>query len=149
MHRGVEKYQGYRSEDAANIWWIDGGNGKFSGQVLIGSNAKRQKTEKYFVGSSICRSLPAPSLVHPELLTDQEKETGPLAPLSCPDRIRLGVQSLNVNQRVAVEIGEILTAMFLTRNLRRFATYFDLETGTSRSMYCTPDHIESAILKRR
>jgi len=149
MHLAVEKYQGYRSEDAANIWWIDGGNGKFSGQVLVGSNTKRLKTEKLFVGSSICRSLPAPSLVHPELLTDQEKETRLYAPTSCPDRIQLGEQSLNINQRVAVEIGEMLTAMFLTRNLRRFATYFDLETGTSRSLYCTPEHIESATQKRK
>lgn len=149
IHRGLERYQGYRSEDAANIWWIDGGNGKFSGQVLIGSNTKRLKTEKLFVGSSICRSLPAPSLVHPELLTDQGKETGLSAQISCPDRIRLGEQSLNINQRVAVEIGEMITAMFLTRNLRRFATYFDLETGTSRSLYCTPDHIETTCPKRK
>jgi hypothetical protein len=102
-----------------------------------------------FVGSSICRSLPAPSLIHPELLTDLERETRPLARLSCPERIRLREQSLNVNQRVAVEIGEMLTAMFLTRNLRRFATYFDLETGTSRSLYCTPDHIDSATRKTK
>lgn len=149
MHRGIEKYQGYRSDDAANIWWIDGGNGKYSGQVLIGSNTKWTKIEKLFVGSSICRSLPAPTLIHPELLTDQEKEKGQLDYISCPDRVRLGVQSLNINQRVAVEIGEMLTAMFLTRNLRRFATYFDLETGTSRSLYCTPDQIESATRKRK
>ena len=149
MHKAVEKYQGYRSEETANIWWIDGGNGKYSGQVLIGSNTKNLKAAKMFVGSSICRSLPAPSLIHPELLTDLEKETRPLAPLSCPERIRLGEQSLNVNQRVAVEIGEMLTAMFLTRNLRRFATYFDLETGTSRSLYCTPDHIDSATRKTK
>ncbi len=149
MHSAVEKYQGYRSDDAANIWWIDGGNGEFSGQILIGSNTKQLRTTKLFVGSSICRSLPTPSLVHPELLTDQEKETRQLEPLSCPDRIRLGEQSLNVNQRVAVEIGEMLTAMFLTRNLRRFATYFDLQTGTSRSLYCTPEHIESATHKKR
>lgn len=150
MHLAAEKYQGYRSDEAANIWWIDGGNGRYSGQVLLGSITKRLKPENHFVGSSICRSLPAPSLVHPELLTDQEKKTRlTVDPLSCPERIRLGDQSLNVNQRVAVEIGEMLTSMFLTRNLRRFATYFDLETGTSRSHYCTPDHIESAIHKRK
>lgn len=145
MHRAVEQFQGYQSNDAPNIWWIDGGNGKHSGQVLIGSNTKQLKPAKLFVGTTICRSLPVPSLVHPELLTDQEKETGPVAPLSCPDRIRLGEQSLNVNQRVAVEIGEMLTATFLTSNLRRFATYFDLETGTSRSLYCTPENIETAL----
>ncbi len=145
MHIAIEKYQGYRSDEAASIWWIDGGNGKYSGQVLIGSNTNHLKPAKLFVGSSICKSLPTPSLVHPELLTDQEKQTRPLAKVSCPDRIRLGEQSLNVNQRVAVEIGEMLTAMFLTRNLKRFATYFDLETGTSRSLYCTPEHIETAL----
>ena len=149
MQLAVEKHQGYRSDDAANIWWIDGGNGRFSGQVLIGSNAKPMKAVKLFVGSSICRSLPAPSLVHPELLTDLEKATRPITQVSCPDRVRLGEQSLNVNQRVAVEIGEMLSAMFLTRNLRRFATYFDLETGTSRSLYCTPDQIESATWRKR
>lgn len=150
IHRGLEKHQGYRSDEAANIWWVDGGNGKFSGQVLIGSNTKRQKPEKLFVGSSICRSLPAPSLVHPDLL-DAENKVRSSDPerLSCPDGIRLGEQSLNINQRVAVEIGEMLTSMFLTRNLRRFATYFDLETGTSRSLYCTPDHIEAATRKRK
>lgn len=147
----VEKHQGYRSDDAANIWWIDAGNGKYSGQVLIGSNTKHTKASKFFVGSSICKSLPAPSLVHPDLLEPEmpglksEMSDGP----SCPDRIRMGEQSLNINQRVAVELGEMLSAMFLTRNLKRFATYFDLETGTSRSFYCTPDHIRSAISKRK
>ncbi|MGD9560837.1 MAG: ThiF family adenylyltransferase [Pyrinomonadaceae bacterium] len=144
----VEKHQGYRPDDAANIWWIDAGNGKFSGQVLIGSNTKQIKPSKLFVGSSICKSLPAPSLVHPDLL-DPETPSLKTEITSCPERIRLGEQSLNVNQRVAIEIGEMLSAMFLTRNLRRFATYFDLESGTSRSLYCTPDQIRAAIQKKK
>lgn len=150
MHRAAEQLQGYRSDDAPSIWWIDGGNGRYSGQVLLGSITKRLKPENHFVGSSICRSLPAPSLVHPELLTDQEKATRQTVdPLSCPERIRLGEQSLNVNQRVAIEIAEMLTAMFLTRSLKRFASYFDLESGTARSLYCTPGQIATAIPKRK
>lgn len=151
VHMAVEKDQSYRSDEAANIWWIDGGNGKFSGQVLIGSNTKQTKPSKFFVGSSICKSLPAPSLVHPDLLEPEmprlksEMSDGP----SCPERIRLGEQSLNINQRVAVEIGEMLSAMFLTRNLKRFATYFDLESGTSRALYCTPEQVRSAVRKRQ
>ncbi len=151
MHLAVEKHQGYRSDEAANIWWIDGGNGKYSGQVLLGSNTKRVKPEQHFTGTSICRSLPAPSLVHPDLL-EQERppsKSEMSGGLSCPERIRLGEQSLNINQRVAVEIGEMLAEMFLTHNLRRFATYFDLETGTSRSLYCTPDQIAAAVPKNR
>jgi hypothetical protein len=69
--------------------------------------------------------------------------------LSCPERIHLGEQSLNINQRVAVEMAEMLAAMFLSRSLKRFATYFDLETGTSRSLYCTLDQIAAAIPKKR
>jgi hypothetical protein len=59
--------------------------------------------------------------------------------------IRLGEQSLNINQRVAVEIGEMLTELLLNNSLRRFATYFDLESGTSRSSYCTPESVAEAL----
>jgi len=150
IHRALDEFKGYSSSDAPNLWWIDAGNGRSSGQVLLGSTTKRIKPEQCFTGTSICRSLPAPSLVHPDLL-----DAEPVAAirtserLSCPDRIRLGEQSLNINQRVAVEIAEILTAMFLTRSLKRFATYFDLESGTSSSLYCTPDQVAAAIRKRK
>ena len=150
IHRAVEQLQGYQSNDAPNIWWIDAGNGKSSGQVLIGSTTKRLKPENHFVGSSICRSLPAPSLLHPDLLESEKKSrSAEFERLSCPDRIRRGEQSLNINQRVAVEIAEMLAEMFLTRSLKRFATYFDLETGTCRSLYCTPDQVAEAVPKKK
>ncbi|MGB4988096.1 MAG: hypothetical protein WBO10_02590, partial [Pyrinomonadaceae bacterium] len=57
---------------------------------------------------------------------------------SCPERVRLGEQGLNVNQRVAVEMADMLSSMLLTRTLKRFAVYFDLESGSTRSAYCTP-----------
>jgi hypothetical protein len=86
-------------------------------------------------------------VIHPELL---ENQTIPVPRknserLSCAERIRIGEQSLNINQRVAIEIGEMLTAFVLANNLRRFATYFDLESGTSRSSYCTPENIAEAL----
>lgn len=147
IHFALDEWHGYRHSDAPSVWWIDGGNGRYSGQVVIGSETGKCKTDSHFVGSSICRSLPAPSIIHPELLIDQDTQRQPI--VSCPERVRLGEQSLNTNQRVAVEIGEMLTAMLLTRNLKRFATYFDLETGTSRSLYCIPDHVASAIPKSK
>lgn len=149
IHEGLEMHQWHPSNDAPSIWWIDAGNGKYSGQVLIGSTTKRIKTEKHFVGSSICRSLPAPSLVHPDLLEkEKQRPTSQMAQeQSCSNRIRLGEQSLNINQRVAVEMAEMLAEMLLTRTLRRFATYCDLESGTSHSLYCTPEHIEAAVRK--
>lgn len=150
IHQAIEEFGRNGSSDAPNLWWIDGGNGRSSGQVILGSNTKRTKPEQHFTGTSICRSLPAPSLLHPDLLhAEKTSASNNLERLSCPDRVRLGEQSLNINQRVAVEMAEMLTEMFLTRSLKRFATYFDLETGTSSSLYCTPEHVEAAISKRK
>lgn len=150
IHSAVDGFRCNSASDAPGVWWLDGGNGKSSGQVILGSDTKPTKSDHHFTGTSICKSLPAPSVIHPDLLQAENASlSNGRERLSCPERIRLGEQSLNINQRVAVEMAEMLTAMFLTRSLKRFATYFDLETGTSRSLYCTPDEIAAAVPKKR
>lgn len=147
IHRSLEESNKFISFNAPEVWWIDGGNGKSSGQVLIGSETRREKAENHFSTETICKKLPAPSVIHPELLENQtflvRRENNER--LSCAELVRLGEQSLNINQRVAVEIGEMLTEMLLVNNLRRFATYFDLESGTTRSSYCTPENLSNAL----
>ncbi len=147
IHRALQESSKYNSNSAPEFWWIDGGNGKSSGQVLIGSATKRDAPENLFTSQTICKKLPAPSVIHPELLENQElpQVRENTERLSCPELVRVGEQSLNINQRVAVEIAEMLTEFLLTNNLRRFASYFDLESGTSRSLFCTPEHIEKAL----
>lgn len=137
MHRALDEFRSYG--DASRIWWIDGGNGKTSGQVLLGSTTKPLKPEQYFTGTSICRALPSPSLQHPDLLEPERIEAKSDA--SCPERVRLGEQGLIVNQRVAIEIAEMLSALLLTRTLKRFAVYFDLESGSTRSAHCAPSAV--------
>ncbi|HQU91386.1 MAG TPA: ThiF family adenylyltransferase [Pyrinomonadaceae bacterium] len=143
MHRALDEFRSYG--DASRVWWIDGGNGKASGQVLLGSTTKPLKPEQYFTGTSICRALPAPSLQHPDLLEPERIEAKSDA--SCPEGVRLGEQSLNINQRVAVEMADMLSAMLLARSLKRFASYFDLESGTSRSAYCKLEEIQGMLEK--
>jgi PRTRC genetic system ThiF family protein len=137
----------FENDLAPTMWWLDGGNGKSSGQVLFGSETVVDKISDYFSSPAICRKLPNPAVLHPELLENQEPLRKRLTEdrLSCAERIRLGEQSLNINQRVAIELAEILTQFLLTNSLRRFATYFDLESGTSRSLYCTLESIQNAI----
>jgi hypothetical protein len=48
----------------------------------------------------------------------------------------LKVQSDRVNVRVAAEVADYLYRM-AAGNLKRFATYFDLESGTARELYIT------------
>ncbi len=48
----------------------------------------------------------------------------------------------------------MLTQFLLMNNLRRFATYFDLESGTSRALYAAPETIaqtadEAEVKKQR
>lgn len=147
IHRSLDESNKYNSPNTPEVWWIDGGNGKSSGQVLIGSEVRKEKAENHFSSSTICKKLPAPSVIHPELLENQVvlSPRASVGRMSCAERIRRGEQSLNINQRVSVEIGELLAELLLTNSLRRFATYFDLESGTSRSSYCTLALISEAL----
>lgn len=137
------------------VWWIDGGNGRDTGQVLMGNCLNEQKICDSARALPILSHLPAPSLQHPDLLEPEGGEK-PVRSISssrttgdrhttCAERIRLGEQSLNINSRVAIEMSEMLTALLLTNSLKRFASYFDLETGTSRSSFATPEKIEHSI----
>ena len=51
--------------------------------------------------------------------------------LSCAMSAAMNLQSESVNVRVAAEAADYLSRM-AAGNLRRFATYFDLESGTAR-----------------
>lgn len=154
MHEAL-KFYGERSYDSSSprLWWIDGGNGRDTGQVLIGNRLNKKEICESARALPILSLLPAPSLQHPDLLREGEKKVRKSSnghpqtndAMTCAERIRLGEQSLNVNQRVAVEMNEMLTALLLTNSLRRFASYFDLESGTSRSLYTTAEKIEQAV----
>lgn len=151
MHEALKLYNEQRYDSqGVRLWWIDGGNGRDTGQVLIGNRLDDKAICESARKSPILSLLPAPSLQHPELL--QRESTKPIErqnrtaaePVNCAERIRMGEQSLNVNQRVAVEMSEILSELLLTQTLKRFATYFDLDSGASRSVYNTPEVIEAA-----
>jgi len=155
LHEAL-KFYGERSYDSSSprLWWIDGGNGRDTGQVLIGNKLNKKEICESARALPILSLLPAPSLQHPDLLQREgEKKVRKSSnghpqtndAMTCAERIRLGEQNLNVNQRVALEMNEMLTALLLTNSLRRFATYFDLESGTSRSLYTTAEKIEQAV----
>lgn len=149
IHEALKYHNEQRySNSDARLWWIDGGNGRDNGQILIGNRLNEKEICESARKSPILSLLPAPSLQHPDLLREAEKKSSSRRAvndrMTCAERIRLGEQSLNVNQRVAVEMSEILSELLLTQTLKRFATYFDLESGASRSVYNTPEAIREA-----
>jgi len=151
MHEALKFHNESRYE-AVNprLWWIDGGNGRDTGQVLIGNRLSEKDICESARKSPILSLLPAPSLQHPELLRRESEKSVAASRttndgVTCAERIRLGEQSLNVNQRVALEMAEMLSELLLTQTLKRFATYFDLESGASRSIYNTPESLAESM----
>jgi PRTRC genetic system ThiF family protein len=150
IHEAVKIYnEKSYYKDTPRLWWIDGGNGSCAGQVLIGNRLNEKEIRDSALDTPILSFLPAPSLQHPELLKPEnlkqnENHQAEQQRMTCAERIRLKEQSLNINQRVAVEISEMLSELLLTHKLKRFAAYFDLESGASRAIFNTPEAITAA-----
>lgn len=127
---------------APHTWYLDCGNSRRSGQVLIGSHFST-KPDDYQFNTLGCFRLPAPTVQQPDLLVPQPEEMEDDT-LSCEQLALLNSQSLSINQRVAAEAFDYLLQL-TTGKLRRFATYFDLESGSGRSLYTTQISIMQSI----
>jgi PRTRC genetic system ThiF family protein len=130
LDRGRWSYAGPGSGQA--VWWLDTGNGRNSGQVLLGNATRPEALRGAFVpGTALCRALPAPSLQRPDLL-DAPPEPRPQ--LDCAEAIAAGDQGLTINQVVA-GIAASYVEKLLAGACGWMASYFDLDDGTLR---CVP-----------
>jgi PRTRC genetic system ThiF family protein len=112
-----------------SIYWLDCGNEKDNGQVLFGGG-KRNDNEKEIPG--LCSHLPIPSELAPDIITDRK---GSDPEVSCADMMLLESQGMAINQRMAAEAADYLVRLLVTHDLRKYATYIDLASGTARSEY--------------
>jgi PRTRC genetic system ThiF family protein len=139
LDRG-EGWSGGAETAPSRRWWLDCGNSRTSGQVLIGSTRKPERLLRAFYLPDRCSALPAPCLQHPELLTPKPEELGPgETGLSCAEMAARNAQSLTVNQMVAAIAADYLNGLVLSQSLTAFATYFDLAAKAMRSKYVTPE----------
>jgi PRTRC genetic system ThiF family protein len=138
-------------------FWIDCGNVKESGQVLIGRNSPGEKV-KTFPLEGRCAWLLLPSRQHKELIgkagadddsgdNDGEAvnvpEEVPILPegLSCAEIAMLDEQGHSINQAIASIAADYLLRLLLTQNLDKFQTYIDLASGSMKSTYITPGNL--------
>ena len=80
-------------------FWLDAGNERFSGQILIGNSLD---PEPLLSPLGYCIGLPLPHLQEPSLLMDRDR---PPVDLSCADLNLLGEQSAMINRAIATWIG--------------------------------------------
>jgi PRTRC genetic system ThiF family protein len=115
-------------------WWLDCGNSKSSGQVVIGAGGSPARNP--FELSGVCSWLPLPTAWHPDLLKPAAEDQQQVSQvLSCADMAMQDSQGLAINQRVAAEATDYLVRLLLTHDLRKYATYMDLESGTTKARY--------------
>lgn len=128
-----------------HIWWLDCGNTKTTGQVLLGNETNSQSLREAWGLEGYCTVLPAPHLQHPELLINDapptEKESGQRKKMSCAEIAQFEMQSLTINQTVANLAADYLLRMLVTGNLNRMATYVNLDLGSAYSTYITRENV--------
>jgi PRTRC genetic system ThiF family protein len=130
-------------------WWLDAGNKKTVGQVLIGRGL--YSDEKPLVFDGLCTWSPLPSIQHPELVDEldvpEERIANDKANLSCAELAMRGSQSLSINCRMAAAAGEMLGKFLLTNDLEYYASYIDQAAGETRR-FITNKAIKGYLSKR-
>lgn len=123
-----------------NSWWLDCGNEKSSGQILL--TCERSRPEDPFGLPGFCAWLPPMISRAPDLLEDEPEELAiDTSRLSCADLALLDAQGMSINQRMAGEAADYLVRMLVTGNLQKMGTYLNLEAGSARSVYITPESV--------
>jgi PRTRC genetic system ThiF family protein len=137
------------NKELPKVFWLDCGNTKDNGQVLLGTVSGEDNTGALayaFDLPGVCTNLPGPDMQDPSLLVARPEElAGASDSLSCEAMAAANAQSMMINQRVAAEAADYLLRLLVTGGLKKFQTFIDLPSGTSRSTYITPTGIERAI----
>jgi PRTRC genetic system ThiF family protein len=117
-----------------HVWWLDSGNKKTIGQVLLGR--KWASGYQPLALDGYCSWLPLPSLQHPDLIDiSTPEEASPVVDesrLSCAELAMRGSQSLSINFRMASIASEMLGKLLLTLDLEYYAVYVSEATGEMR-----------------
>ncbi|MFH1003492.1 MAG: ThiF family adenylyltransferase [Chloroflexota bacterium] len=117
-------------------WWVDAGNGREFGQVLVGNasiNHLRELRGCFDPAAGTCYALPLPTLVQPDLLV-------PAPAPSCAQALAAGDQGPTINQLMAGLVVEVVRQL-LEGRLSWWQVYLDLEAGSLRTVPATPEGV--------
>ncbi len=111
-------------------WWIDAGNGRNFGQVLIG-NSKTEKLRPSFV-ADLCAKLPLPIIQQPAILAQVLREQ------SCAEAVAADDQSPTINQAMGALVLEVVRRI-LEGTCPWMQLYLNLDAGTLTPTMATPE----------
>jgi PRTRC genetic system ThiF family protein len=124
------------------VWWLDAGNGRYTGQIVLGSTGSAEKISTG-IGAYLVEYLPYPPLVFPDLVNPiQEIEK----PLSCAEMLLSEEQSLNVNALMAGLTAEMLR-LFLAGDLSYNIVQLDVSSFITVPNLVTDEWLEGYLSK--
>lgn len=119
-----------KNKSRGDWWWVDAGNGEYTGQVLVGNVVKGKVTMNSAFG--LADGLPAPSVQMPDLL--QPEETAVAEPqLDCALAAIRDEQSLNVNRLMAVYAAQYVYDIVVRHELKTMAAFVSLSPPSANS----------------
>ena len=127
--------------------WIDGGNAATGGQVIAGNATTRRALKQAFVIAGYARRLPDAAMLLPNLVRGRQRPTGVARAPSCAEAAQANIQSMLVNDQVALIMASYVSDL-LAGVLKRFKTSFDSASGTMQSLYITPERIAVSLARR-
>ncbi len=134
LGKGVPTPYGYRQP--GEVWWLDCGNGRNSGQVLLGSATSPAELKGSFrEAEGVCAALPAPSMQSPELL--DAPPAPPEPELDCAERVERNEQGPTINQVMAALAASYVEKL-LDGSCSWMASYVDMDAGTLTTVDADP-----------
>jgi hypothetical protein len=131
----LQNGSGTHGPGRGRVWWLDCGNGRNSGQILLGNVTRAEELRGAFLRElELCRALPSPSLQRPDLL---EAPASPQPAPDCAEAVTQGDQGPTINQVVAAVAASYIEKL-LAGTCRWMASYFDLDDGTIRCVPADP-----------
>jgi len=113
-------------------WWVDSGNGRNYGQILIG-NSKVEKLRPSF-HTDLCVRLPLPTLQQPALLAQVPRQR------SCAEAVAADDQSPTINQAMGALVLEVVRRI-IEGTCPWMQLYLDLDAGTLTPTMATPEAV--------
>ncbi len=118
------------AENFQHYWYIDSGNGRNFGQILIG-NSKTDKLAPSFKGE-VCYRLPLPTIQQPALLAQVPRQR------SCAEAVAAEEQSQTINQAMGALVLEVVRRI-IEGTCPWMQLYLDLDAGTLTPTMATPE----------
>lgn len=142
----VDNHLARRELAQVNGVWLDCGNHRASGQVVVGNTSDRDLALRYLDGSDGKYAyLPNAALLFPALLEPEVTSDDVVEPLSCADLVLQGDQHLLVNDWMACAAASYLYALLRRQPVTTFATFVSLDGLSVRSLPICRDELLSYL----